>query len=120
MGVGRDQAPVLVARVIAEASAPLALVALDPFVEEPQEPDFALLAQLATVAVGLVPALDPPRLLVGAGATLPLPAGDFDHGDVADHLPVRIDPPVDPGGLGLPQPPPVAGGWTIGARRPTL
>ena len=76
VGVGADQAPVFVAGVLAEAAAALAAVALDPFIEVAEEGDRVSLLQLAAVAVGLALALDPPRLLVGAGVALSLPAGD--------------------------------------------
>ena len=107
VGVAPDQPPVFVAGVLAEAAA-LAAVALDPLVEVGQERDRRVRLQHAPVAVALAAPLDPPRLLVGAGAPLALLARHFDHGDVADGRALAVDPPVHARGLGLSQPPLVA------------
>lgn len=71
---GADQAPVFLAGGLTEAPAALAAVATDPLIQVAAERDRAALLQLAAVAVGLALALDPLRLLVGAGVALWLPA----------------------------------------------
>lgn len=104
----------------AEASSALALVPLDPLVEELDEPDRPVFLQHTAVPIGLAFAFEPPRSVVGRRHALPLPPGHHDHGDVADRRPASIDAAVDTGHLGLPQPPLVACGWTISASRPSL
>jgi hypothetical protein len=103
-----DQAAVFVAGVLAEATASLTAVALDPFVEVAQERDRRALLQLAAVAVGLALALDPPRLLVGASVALSLLSGAAEDAGVADRPALAVDALKDAGGLGLDEPPLVA------------
>ena len=101
VGVGADQAAVFVAGVLAEAAPALAAVALDPFIEVAEEADRRALLQLAAVAVGLALALDPLRLVVGAGVALSLPPGAAEDGDVADRLALPVYALEDAGRLGL-------------------
>lgn len=101
MGVGADQPPVFVAGVLAEAAAALAAVALDPFVQIAEEGDCRALLQLAAVAIGLALALDPPRLLVGAGMALSLAPSGAKDADVANRPPRPVDALEDAGRLGL-------------------
>jgi hypothetical protein len=51
---------------------------------EAEEADRRALLQLAAVAIGLALALDPLRLLVGAGVTLSLSPGTAEDADVAN------------------------------------
>jgi hypothetical protein len=101
MGVVGDKPPVFVVRVLAEAATTLAAIALDPLIEKGAKGDRRRLLELATIAVGVTLALDPPRRTIGAGASLALLAGHFDHGDVADDVAFAIDALVDAGRLGL-------------------
>jgi hypothetical protein len=108
VGVGANQASVFVAGVLAEASAALAAVALDPLVQVATEGDRGPLLQLAAIAVGLALALDPLRLGVGAGVALSLLAGVAVDAGVADGPPRAVDALEDTGRLGLDEPPLVA------------
>jgi len=108
VGVGADQATVFLAGALAEAAPALAAVALDPFIEVAQEADRRALLKLAAVAVGLALALEPLRLLEGAGVALSLPPGAAEDGDVADRPALAINALEDAGRLGLAEPPLVA------------
>ncbi len=108
VGVGADQAAVFLAGRLAEAPAALAAVAADPLVQIAAEGDRAALLQLAAVAVGLALALEPLRLLVGAGIALSLPRAAAVDAGVADRLPLAVHALEDAGRLGLDEPPLVA------------
>src|SRR5207237_5394838 len=113
MGVAADQPPVFVAGVLAEAATALPAIALHPLIEEGQEGDRARLLEPPAVAVGFALALDPARRVEGAGASLPLLAGDFDDGDVTDDVALAIHALVDARRLGLDEPPLVAAPATV-------
>jgi hypothetical protein len=118
MGVRPDQPPVFVTGVLAEATAALAAVALDPLVEVAQEGDRHALLQLTTIAVGFALALDPSRPLVGAGVALSLAPRATEDADVADRPVLAIHALEDAWRLRLPQPPLVAATWNgLGGRR---
>jgi hypothetical protein len=109
--VGADQAAVFLTGALAESAPALTAVALDPFIDVVEETDRRALLQLAAVAVCLALALDPLRLLVGAGVALSLSPGAAEDADVADRPPGTVHALEDAGGLGLAEPPLVAAAW---------
>ena len=113
--VGVDQTAVFLAGALAEAAPSLAAIALDPFIDVAKEADRRALLELTAVAVCFALALDSPRLLVGAGVALSLPARAAEDADVADRPPCAVHALEDAGRLGLSEPPLVAAAW-IGNR----
>jgi hypothetical protein len=111
VGIGADQAAVFLAGALAEAASALAAIALDPFIDVAEEADGRGLLQFAAVAVGLALALDPLRLLVGAGVALSLPPGTAEDADVADRPPRAVHALEDARHLRLLEPPLVAAAW---------